>query len=133
LADPASNWYWFMVCKGFRTYRYFPVHFHRFWPSPDAPLPLFEKQVLDTLATIRFGRHYDPETCVITCPSDYRLKPGVGDILPEKSKNRFVHFFDVSNPGWVNGAELACITPIRLDNIKPALRRFLPAGSSDPA
>lgn len=125
-AAPETSWYWFMVCKGFRTYRYFPVHFHSFWPSPDAPVPLFEKEVLDALALQRFGRHYDPESGVVNCPCDYRLKPGVGDIVPEKTKNRYISFFQEANPAWVDGAELACITRISLENIKPALKRFLP-------
>lgn len=129
LADPDSVWYWFMVCKGFRTYKYFPVHFHQFWPSPDEELPAFERQVLETLATSRFGHFYNPESQVITCPADYRLRPGVGDISPEKSKNRYVRFFESSNPGWLAGEELACLTPLRLINIKSALRRFLPGHS----
>ena len=126
LADPDSLWYWFMVCKGFRTYKYFPVHFHQFYPSPDQPMPAFERQVLEALATSRFGQHYRPESFVISCPADYRLRPGVGDISSEKSKNRYIHFFETSNPGWLTGEELACLTPLRLDNIKSALRRFLP-------
>lgn len=132
-ADPAAKWYWFMVCKGYRTYRYFSVHFHKFWPSPDEPTPFFAKEVLDTLATLRFGRHYDPQSGIITCPADYRLKPGVGDISPEKSKNRYVHYFEAANPDWANGAELACLTPLKLDNLRPAVRRFLPGQSPEPA
>lgn len=129
-AEPDIDWYWFLVCKGYRTYRYLPVHFKRFWPSPDDSVPPREKRILDRFALKKFGDFYFPESYTIKCPEDYRLKKGVSDITPAKRKNRYVDFFVQSNPGWYRGDELACIVPLSLGNIKSTLRRILSSHST---
>lgn len=125
-SDPHALWYWFLVCKGFRTYRYLTTHFKSFWPSPDSTIPDFEGQVLDVLATARFGKGYNPKTRIVSLPGDYCLKSGVSDISSERRKNRYVQFFEEQNPGWPRGEELVCLTRLSLDNIRPSLARFLP-------
>lgn len=119
------HWYWFMVCKGFRTYRYLPVYFKKFWPSPDDEIPPFEKKVADELARIRFGDDYSPEKFLVSVPEDYRLKAGVGDVTDGKLKNRHIRFFVERNPGWQRGDELACLVPLKPENLHNKVRRMI--------
>ena len=55
-ADPETRWYWFLICKGYRTYRYLPVYFHRYYPSPE-PTPPFEQAVLETFSDLTAAAH----------------------------------------------------------------------------
>jgi hypothetical protein len=122
-AEPRARWYWFLICKGYRTYRYLPLYFQRHHPAPGVPFPPFEKAVLDTLAELRFGRDYDPATGVIRCPADYRLRPQIDDAERKAERDPRVAFFCERNPDWKLGAELACLTELSLANLqRPALR-----------
>lgn len=123
-SDPDRLWYWFLISKGYRTYRYLPLHFKQFWPSPDEAIPSFERNLLNRLGNKKFDHFYDPHNNIIKFPNDYRLKQGVSDITPQKRKDRYVEFFVKSNPGWNQGDELACIVPLRFSNIKPSLQRI---------
>src|SRR5436309_2239183 len=38
--------YWFLISKGFRTYRFLPVFFHEFYPRHDRPTPGWAKGVI---------------------------------------------------------------------------------------
>ncbi|MHB9133226.1 MAG: hypothetical protein ACYDBB_19325 [Armatimonadota bacterium] len=123
-AEPQYRWYWFLICKGYRTYRYLPVFFHRYYPSPEATPP-FEQMVLDRLAHCRFGDQYDPATGIIRCQYDYRLRPGIGDIAERELRDPRIAFFQQRNPGWVDGTELACLTELSYPNIKRMGLRIL--------
>jgi hypothetical protein len=116
-AQPDARWYWFLICKGYRTYRYLPVYFHRYYPSPE-PMPLFEREVLDRLAMRRFGHAYDAGAGVIRCRQDYRLRAGVGDISERERRDPRIAFFEERNPGWWQGDELACLTSLAYGNLK---------------
>ncbi len=126
-AEPDSLWYWFMVCKGFRTYRYLPVYFKTFWPSPDATIPPFEQKVVNLLAWTRFGDHYDPERGLVRIPADYRLKRGVGDVTEAKLRNRYIRFFVERNPGWQQGDELACLVQLQAELLNNKVRQLITA------
>jgi hypothetical protein len=130
-AEPGAKWYWFLICKGYRTYRYLPIYFQRYYPAPGTPIPPFEQAVLRTLAGIRFGRHFDPETGVIHCPGDYRLRPAIDDAERKAERDPRIAFFCERNPDWSTGSELACLTELSLDNIRrPALRALGKEGGS---
>jgi hypothetical protein len=116
-AEPHLRWYWFLICKGYRTYRYLPVYFRRYFPSPE-PTPLFEQEVLDRLARRRFGQAYQPTTGVIRCRHDYRLREGIGDIGERERRDPRIAFFEERNPGWQQGDELACLTDLGYGNLK---------------
>jgi hypothetical protein len=122
--EPHFRWYWFLICKGYRTYRYLPVYFHRYYPSPE-PMPPFEQAVLDTLATRRFGDAYDPATGIIRCRHDYHLREGIGDISDHERRDPRIAFFEQRNPGWRQGDELACLTDLCHPNLKRCAFRML--------
>lgn len=116
--NPSAEWYWFLICKGYRTYRYLPVYFKNYYPSPGVVLNLNEKKVLDYLGARRFLEAYDSTSGVIRCSNDYRLKTGVGDITEELLKDPRIAFFQKMNPGWKNGDELACLVRLEESNLK---------------
>jgi len=127
--EPSCHWYWFLVCKGYRTYRYLPVYFQRYHPSPQS-MTAFERAVLNRLGHRRFGECYDPRSGVIGCPEDYHLKPGVGDITARELRNPQIAFFLHRNPDWIRGAELACLADLSTENLKPSARRMLETNPS---
>ena len=114
-----ADWFWFYVCKGYRTYRFLPVFYHRFHPQPGQPAPAFEGRVMDALARLRFGDDYDPSTGVVRVPGDYALREGVGDLTAERLRDPFVRFFADRNPGWVRGEELVCLASLARANLRP--------------
>ncbi|MFH1022808.1 MAG: hypothetical protein V1809_05415 [Planctomycetota bacterium] len=116
---PGRRWHWFVVCKGFRTYRYLPVFFRDYLPRRNAAPRPFEKEVLDALAFLKFKSHYNPASGVITRPSDYCLREGISDIGDRELRNPHIAFFQKRNPHWRNGSELACLTRLCRTNLKP--------------
>ncbi len=122
--EPHLRWYWFLICKGYRTYRYLPVYFRHYFPSSE-PIPLFEQAVLDQLAADRFGDAYDPVTGIIHCRHDYHLRDGIGDIAECERRDPRIAFFEGRNPGWRQGDELACLTDLSYANLKRCAFRML--------
>lgn len=119
-----DEWFWFYVCKGYRTYRFLPVFYHTFHPHPDVATPEFERQVMAGLARARFGDAYDPEAGVVRVVGDYVLREGVGDITDERSRDPFIRFFARRNPGWVRGEELVCLVSLKPSNFRSKARAW---------
>ncbi|HVE71411.1 MAG TPA: hypothetical protein VNI54_08595 [Thermoanaerobaculia bacterium] len=118
-AHADANTYWFLISSGWRTYRFLPLFFRDFYPR-DASL----KALLDTIALSRFGEAYDARTGVIRLATPAPLREGVSD--PDaRMSNPHVRFFVEANPGHAEGDELACLVPIRPDNLTPAGLRMI--------
>lgn len=125
----STKFYWYLISKGYKTYRFLPVYFYDFYPCYDRVTPAFEKNVLDTFGQLKFPAHYDTETGIISFnnPSDY-LKPGVADITPGRLQDPHVRYFTEKNPGYRSGDELACITEISVANLKRPGHKLLKKG-----
>ncbi len=121
------RWYWFMVCKGYRTYRYFPTHFYRYIPNVQSTESAFDRVVLNTLAELKFGRAFDQTTGLVTPACDYVLKPGVADVTARELANPHISLFVTRNPNWQEGTELACLAELTPDNLRSFIRRLLPS------
>ena len=52
--------YWFLIAKGYRTYRFLPVFFREFYPRYECATPAWAKSLLDALGRTMFGQAYDP-------------------------------------------------------------------------
>ncbi|MBN2641305.1 MAG: hypothetical protein JXR78_06615 [Victivallales bacterium] len=117
LQQPQFRWYWFIICKGYRTYRYLQVHFRRYWPALDVVTPPFEAEVLNTLALSRFGDDFNSETGIIATPNDYWLRDGIGDITSRELQKPHIRFFASMNPCWKTGTQLACLTELSIENL----------------
>ncbi len=117
--------FWFLVSKGFRTYRVMPVHFKKFHPvhtSKNRDL----KPLLDAVAAFKFGANYNPETELVkfTEPKDY-LCGSLADIPANYANNPHVSFFAKRNPEYRLGTELACIASLSKKNLTKCSQRVI--------
>src|SRR6266478_5029259 len=62
---PEEPLYWFLISKGYRTYRYLSLFFHDYVPRWDLATPQQGQTLLDVLACDMFGSAYDHRTGVI--------------------------------------------------------------------
>lgn len=116
--------YWFLICKGYRTYRYLPIFFKKYLPQVGMHVSAFEKQVLDSAAIYLYPNEYDRKTGIIRLKKDVAaLREGVGEVTEERLLNEYVEFFIQKNPGHEDGDELACLTEISWENVTPVFRR----------
>ena len=115
--DPDSL-YWFLICKGARTYRFLPTFFKRYVPGP-TPDDMLEKQ-LRSVAAAMFPVEYEPEAGVLRfsrCKDRLRSDALRGDRESVR--------FRTLNPGWTAGEELCCLAPLRMDNLNARGRRVI--------
>ena len=60
-AHAGTDLYWFLISKGYKTYRFLPVFFHEFYPRWDVPTPSWARAMLDAVARALFPEDYDGE------------------------------------------------------------------------
>lgn len=120
------KFYWFLISKGYRTYKFLPVYFERFFPRHDQPTPEFERTLIGELAHRKFPGQYRPIEGVIRFdqPKD-RLKADLAEVGDMRLTDPHIRFFLERNPGFVNGDELACVAELTMENLKPIARRIL--------
>jgi hypothetical protein len=125
-AHPNAELYWFLISKGYKTYRFLPLFFHEYYPRPDEPTPLWVKDVIDALASARYPDDYDAQAGVIRAgPSQYRLRQGLADVTPQRLRDADVRFFHQRNPGHDRGDELCCLAPLTRGNFTAAAYRVI--------
>ncbi len=112
-AKQYDEFYWFLICKGYKTYRMLPLFFTEFYPNYRVRTPVYERSIIDAYASKLYGREYNQENGVI----EYRtvkdkLKQGVADVGSREMKNRDIAFFCQANPGYIQGNDLACLAKI---------------------
>jgi hypothetical protein len=110
--------YWFLISKGYRTFRFLPVFFHCFTPRPEGrSLPELEA-LLRFVAAARYGNAFDAERgLVLPGESGDRLRGEVREVPASKLNDSFVEFFLKRNPRFDEGHELACLAEICSDNL----------------
>lgn len=123
--------YWFLISKGFRTYRFLPVFFHRFWPAPDRETPAGMAALLHKISFRKFGKAYDRHAGVIRPRNGDRLLPDLADVPPARRRDPHVAFFLDRNPGFAQGDELACLAPVRRDNLNAYAQRVIRGTAPD--
>jgi hypothetical protein len=125
-AYPDAEWYWFLISKGYKTYRFLPVFFREFYPRHDTPTPAWARTILDTLAHSRYPREYHAAAGVIRAtPGQYRLRAGLAEVTPERLRDPHVAFFHARNPGHTRGDELCCLAPLTRENFTSAAYRVI--------
>ena len=118
--------YWFLITKGYRTYRFLPVFFHDFYPRPDAPFASRLAATLDLVATTKYGAAYAREHGLIVPDAQAdRLRPELCEVAESKRADPFVDFFLRRNPHFYEGFELACIAEIRHTNLNRLAHRVI--------
>jgi hypothetical protein len=123
---PPGSLFWFLISKGYKTYRFLPVFFHEFYPRHNHVTPIDMRQILDALGRYKFPTLYDPVRGVITAADGKdRLRDGIADITPERLKDPSVRFFRERNPGHADGEELSCLAPLSRANFTAAAYRVI--------
>lgn len=113
-----GNLYWFLISKGYRTYRFLPVFFNRFYPVCDNPTPPECRALMDAAAAAKFGIAYDAGAGVIRSGGKRDcLKPEYAGLGAAHRVDPHVRFFFRANPGHADGDELACMAEISRDNL----------------
>lgn len=118
--------YWFLMSKGYRTYRFLPVFFNEFYPRRGVDFPQREKRILDAFASSKFPDNYDPNTGVISFNGKKdRLKEGIAEIDEARMKNADIQYFAERNPRWYQGDELACLVRLTKNNFNRIAHRVM--------
>jgi hypothetical protein len=132
-AYPHQEMYWFLISKGYKTYRFLPLFFREFYPGFAVATPPRISGIIDQLARCIDTRRYDPQTGILRAgPAACCLRPGVADITADRLRDPHVRYFAEANPGHAQGDELCCIAPLTLENFtRAAYRAMGPAPPGD--
>ena len=122
---PEALVFWYLICSGYKTWRFLPVFFKEFYPHPDRPTPPHIKSILDALGERKFAGEYYPEEGVVRFQSATPLRQGIADVTEERLRDPLISFYHRINPGHSNGDELACLTEISRGNLTRAGERML--------
>lgn len=121
--QPDIPFYWLLIVKGHRTFRYLPTFsksFHPHWAIDRSDL----KSLKDSLAIQKFGNTYNPHSGVVEYTiSRGQLKDEIAFPSDEEMKKDAVKFFIKKNPNYLNGHELVCLCELELENFKPLTKR----------
>jgi hypothetical protein len=121
---PDRPCYWLLLTSGFRTYRFLPVFWRKFFPHHAMCTPPFEQRLLHKLARERYGECYDAHAGIVRFPRPQRLRGSLGEVPAGRASDPHIAFFLARNPGHLRGDELTCITEIHEDNLTAAGRRM---------
>jgi hypothetical protein len=125
LARPRTRVYWYLICSGYRTYRFLPVFFREYWPRISAPTPQYQQKILDVLGRQKYGDQYLIGAGIVRLASATPLRSGVSDITEQRLTDPQVAFFVRKNPEHAHGDELACLTEITRSNLTKAGQRMV--------
>ncbi len=115
---PDRRLFWFLISKGYRTYRFLPVFFNTFFPTHACPTPAAYAQLLRAAGTHKFGAAYDSRDGLIRLNgSGDRLRGELAGVPERCCSDPHVRFFLQSNPRYARGDELACIADIAPENL----------------
>jgi hypothetical protein len=126
--EPGTRVFWFLICSGYKTWRFLPVFFRDYYPSLAGQPSVFHQRLRDRLGCEKFGDEYVPGAGIVRFRCATPLRRGVADITPERLRDPHTAFFARVNPGHAEGDELACLAEITRSNLTRAGRRIVDAG-----
>jgi hypothetical protein len=112
---PSTRLFWYLICSGYRTYLFLPFFFNTFYPCTNKETPQYEKELIDILGFMKFPKEYRNGIVEVTSPREC-LVPDIAIPSVRKLNNPHVSFFLESNPDYLVGNELVCITEFSLEN-----------------
>ena len=127
---PATEVFWFLICSGYKTYRFLPVFFREFYPCPSSATPVEIKHILDALGNAKFASQYDADSGIVRFAQATPLRHGVAAVTEQRLNDPMLAFFNNKNPGHARGDELACITRVSRSNVTRAGARMLAVQAS---
>lgn len=112
-AERYDEFYWFLICKGYKTYRIMPLFWKEFYPNYHSATPAYEQNIIHGYASQLYPDEYNEKTGVV----EYKrkkdsLKAGIADIGERELKNKDIAYFCKANPGYAAGNDLACLAKI---------------------
>jgi hypothetical protein len=124
--DENRRLYWFLTSKGFRTYHYLPLFFHRYFPHPVSATPPSEQNVIHAFGAKIGGDRYEPRRAIIRADgrSDF-VRPEIAEPHSRRINDPRACYFVKANPGFARGDELCCIAPLTRENFTPAAYRVM--------
>ena len=121
-----EDFYWFLISKGYKTYKMLPLFFKEFYPNHKSETPVFEKKIMNTFAKQQYSRDYDENSGVIKYKEiKDKLKDGVADITDKQRKDKDIEYFTKVNPGYINGDDLVCLAKLSPNNLRSTGKRLL--------
>lgn len=125
---PNEPLYWFLLVKGFRTYKYLSAFGRSFYPHwqinrEDLKMPLA------LLAKEKYGDLYNAKSGIVECPPEFGyLKHDLGKPVAKDLAHPATAFFLQKNTDFTQGHELACLCELEPENMKPLTRRLFLKG-----
>lgn len=120
-----SEFYWFLISKGYKTYRMLPLFYKTFYPNNQEQTPEYEQQIIHAFGQLKYPGEYNEITGVIEYQGEKdKLKEGVADITPKQLKDKNIQFFIKANPNYIHGQDLVCLTRLEIDNLNAITRRL---------
>ncbi len=118
-AEQYEEFYWYLICKGYKTYRILPLFWTEFYPRAGTETPAYEQSIIDAYASGLYPDEYNKKSGVIEYRSvKDKLKSGVADVGARELRNRDIAYFCERNPGYVDGNDLACLARIDRSRLK---------------
>ena len=125
-AEQYDEFYWFLICKGYKTYRIMPLFWNEFYPNYKTQTPPYEQSIIDAYAELLYPDEYNRVTGVIEYKSvKDKLKDGVADIDEHQLRNKDISYFCTKNPNHTNGNDLACLAKIDKSLLKKRMLGLL--------
>lgn len=121
----SEEYYWFLISKGYKTYKMLPLFFKEFYPNYKVSTPLDEKKIMDAFGLSMYPMDYNKETGVNEYKSiKDKLKEGVADITEKQLKDMDIKFFIEENPGYIYGNDLVCLAKLNQKNLRKTAERL---------
>ncbi len=123
--------YWFLISKGYKTYRYLPLFFHEFYPRRDMETPKNICLLIECLGQWRFKERFcAPRGIVRATPDACKLRPEVAPVHLHRLQDPDVQFFVDANPNHAQGDELCCLAPLTRANFTSAGYRVIQSAAN---
>lgn len=125
IKDGDEDFYWFLISKGYKTYKMLPLFFKDFYPNYKKRTPSFEQEIMDEFGKKNFPLDYDKNSGVIKYKGiKDKLKDGVADITERQRRDKDIKYFTQINPEHIGGDDLVCLAKLNQDNLRNTAKRL---------
>lgn len=126
IGEKYENFYWFLIVKGYKTYKILPTFFKEFYPNYLTEIPIEMQKILDNFGENFYPKEYNKNTGIIEYKKiKDKLKDGIADITERKLKDKDIKFFQERNPQYFKGNDMVCITRLKKENLLEEVKSLL--------